>query len=232
MVVVFIVGRRKASTNANLPIHADGDFKLFENTFPVPQELWEGDLPDGCECELFVGRLIGELKPISPKESASYFTFEIPDVNDPTEFVLRYNTYGAPAEALARWENAGDTVGIVIATTKLNRMAMVQAYNFTRKKWFTTAYYPHRKDMRPGQNVSLTTIRTLIAIGAPTVIVGGIGIIPLIISFYLQWLRTKQFNVLNPPDYRGATGQRIADWITANADTLLAGGPHAIDPSL
>src|SRR5579872_1521136 len=105
----------------------------MSSIFAVPRELYSGDLKPGYECTLYVGHMVGQLRPLKTNANFSEFTFEMHDAIDPTEWILRYSLHEAPAEELARWETAQDMVGIVIAA-RGQRLFMVAAYNFTRRK--------------------------------------------------------------------------------------------------
>lgn len=203
---------------------------MSQNIWNVPPELWRNDLPPGYECTLYVGRMAGRLSPMKTNPNFSEFVFEIHDADDPTEFVLRYHTLEAPAQELARWENVGDTVGIVIAH-RGKRMSMVLAYNLTRGKWFGTGYYPHVQDKRPGQEITITESHNLVMLSIP-LLCTCIGFILLPIGFYLNAMKSQQYRVLNPTDFRGVTAKRIADWMTSDALRLASTGNPAIDPSL
>jgi hypothetical protein len=200
------------------------------NIIGVPNDLWQSDLPIGYDCNLYVGQLTGRLQPMKANSNFSEFSFEMHDPEDPTEFVLRYTTLEAPAQELARWENAGDVVGVVIAF-KGQKMFMVMAYNFTRRKWFGTDYYPHAQDKRPLSDMSIRDSHNLVMISVP-LLCTCIGIILLPLGLYANGLKSAQYRVLNPTSYRGVTAKRIADWITANASNFVASGNPALDPSL
>ncbi|HEY3783565.1 MAG TPA: hypothetical protein VGL56_20980 [Fimbriimonadaceae bacterium] len=203
---------------------------MSRNIIHVPSELWQSDFPLGYDCNLYVGRMTGRLQPMATNQNFSEFSFEMHDPLDPTEFVLRYTTLEAPAQELARWENAGDTVGIVMAY-RGQKMAMVMAYNFTRRKWFGTDYYPHAADKRPLCNMSIRDSHNLTMIAVP-LLCTCIGIALLPMGLYANFLKSAQYRVLNPTNYRGVTSKRIADWITSNANSFASNASPALDPSL
>lgn len=208
---------------------------MSKNVFNVPANLYANELPPGYQCTLYVGKMTGRLSPMKSNPNFVEFPFEITDAEDQTEMVLRYCAMIAPAEELARWENANDLVGIVIAW-KGEDIFMVEAYNFTRKKWFATGYYPHVQDKTPLGNVAYHTIQRYsqvgIMLGIFSVLACGLGILIIGGVIYASAQKTKQYRVLNPTDYRGVTAKRIADWITANAHQLAGSSNRSLDPSL
>lgn len=208
---------------------------MARNVFPIPEHLYEGDLPSGYDCHLFVGRMAGRLSNINQNQRFTEFTFEIADASDPTAFVLRYSAPMASGEELARWENVGDTVGIVIAANG-QKLSMVMAYNFTRRKWFATGYYPHRKDRsRFGQQSWVETANStqaMIALGTSLILACGLGIFIVIAALSMSARRSRAYSILNPQDFRGDTAGKIATWIAANANSLGSGGNRSIDPSI
>ena len=208
---------------------------MSKSVLSVPRHLWEGDIPAGYELHLFVGRLTGQLAPLESNRNFTKFAFTMMDPADPTELLLQYSTMEAPGDELARWENVGDTVGIVMAH-KGDEMSMVMAYDFTRKKYFGTGYYPHVKDTSPFGNTPYNqyrkTMHGLFTVGMLMVMACGIGLAIIGIAMYYDVGKTKQYKVLNPTDYRGETVKKIADWITQNYSALGSSGNPALDPSL
>lgn len=204
---------------------------MSQNIFNIPPEIYQGEIPPDYRCTMYVGRMVGKLSPLQDNPNFKKFDFEIHDALDPTEMVLRYTTMEAPASELARWENVGDVVGIVIASNEKD-LEMVLAYNFTRRKWFSTGYYPHVRDTGIHNKLTVDQIRQYTMLCVPFIFVCGVGCIGLPIMIYLGVKKTQQYKVLNPTDFRGATAKKIADWITANAANLARSGNPAIDPSL
>jgi hypothetical protein len=204
---------------------------MNQNIIAIPPELYKGDLPRGYQCTLYVGRMVGKLSSLPNAPSLQEFKFEISAVNDNTEMALCYLTYGAPAGELARWENASDTVGIVIAH-KGKHMDMLLAYNFNRRKWFATGYYPHVKDLSPASRVSVENIRQGFTLSMVAIALCGLGLIALPFLMFLSLQKHQQFKVLNPTNYRGKTALKIANWITAQTDQVLPSASPAYDPSL
>ena len=204
---------------------------MMENIFTVPPDLYQGDLPNGFLCTLYVGRMTGKLGSVTQGGSLPQFSFEIYDPTDPTEVVVRNVTYGAPAGELARWENAGDTVGIVIES-KSETVEMVLAYNFTRRKWFATGYYPHTRDHSLESKLSVDNLRQYMMISTVGILLCGLGLIGMIACMYLSMRKTQSYKVLNPTDYRGDTAAKIVQWITANADRISQRAVPTLDPSL
>lgn len=208
---------------------------MAKNIHAIPTTLYKDDLPDGYECYLYVGRMTGELKPTRPNSNISEFSFEMVDADDPTEMVLQMSVIRDPGEQLARWENVGDAVGIVVAF-KGKEMFILEAYNFTRSKWFATGYYPHRQNKSFLGNVSLYKLDKLsmpvIIISAPLIVCMGIGLIPLGAMLWVFSIKSKQCKIVSQPDCRWVTGKKIADWITANAAYLAGSANASSDPSL
>ncbi|MBX3110134.1 MAG: hypothetical protein KF743_13210 [Fimbriimonadaceae bacterium] len=204
---------------------------MGECIFNVPSELWQSDLPQGYKCTLYVGRMVGQLKPMATNANFQQFSFEIHDAVDPTEMNLRYSTLERPAEELARWENVGDLVGVVIAHQG-SKMDMVGAINFTRGcKWFATGYYPHSKDKRPLSGMPIEQSHNLVMISIP-LLCGCIGVVLLPIAFYANAMKSSMYRQLNPPGYRTETARKIMEWVGANRAALTGGANPSLDPGL
>ena len=190
-----------------------------------------GDLPAGYECTLYAGRMVGKLGAYGNTKSLQKFNFEMYDADDSTAMVLRDVTYEASAEELARWDNAGDTVGIVIAS-RGNRMEMVLAYNLTRRKWFCTGYYPHAKDLGLASKMSVPDLESFSRFSFYSVFLCGLGLVLLPVAYILGSSKTAQCKVINPPGYRTETARKIADAIQANERLFVQRTGPAADPSL
>lgn len=203
---------------------------MGQSVVPVPKELWSSDLPPGYSCGLFIGRMVGSLRPLPDNPNFSAFSFEITDAHDPTEMLLRYTTLERPAEELSRWENAGDVVGIVMAS-KGARMFMVEAYDFTRGKHFWTGYFPHVKDKRPLQEMTIQESHRLTMLGV-VLVCTCVGFVLTPVGLYANAVKSSQYRQLSPDGYRAETAARIAGWIKSNANSLAAGGQPSIDPSI
>jgi len=204
---------------------------MSKNVFAIPPDLYQSDLPNGFLCTLYVGRMTGKLGTVTQGGSLQQFTFEIYNEADPTEMAVRYVTYEAPAGELARWENAGDKVGVVIAH-KGEVMEMVLAYNLTRRKWFATGYYPHIKDHSLASKLSVAKLREYTMLSMVGVLLCGLGVIGIIVCMFVSMQKTQTYKVLNPTDYRGATALKIANWITTNEAMFVQRTGPAADPSL
>lgn len=165
------------------------------------------------------------------------FSFEMVDVQDPTIWILKYTTLGAAAEELARWENVGDTVGLVIESKK-NRISLVMAYNFTRGRWFATDFYPHRKSRALWSRMDFYKYMTLMNIMGGVMVLACLATLlvgtPVFLPLWLFCISRafKQYKTIHKVPYRVATAQPIANWITAHARELAASGNPSLDPSL
>jgi|GEM_PF-6509911 len=206
---------------------------MSPNIIAVPQELYRNDLPSGFDCSLFVGQMVGRLGPHPGSQTLKEFNYQIPDPQDTTEVLLRDVTFESPAAELAKWENAGDTVGIVMAY-KGERADMVLAYNFTRRKWFGTGYYPHVRDYGIATRMTVGDISKYASLCLPAILLCGLGCLGIPVLMVIGMQKTAQYRKLNPTDFRGATAQRIAQWIAKNESQILPrrAGISEVDPSL
>ena len=207
---------------------------MAQNVFQVPEELYRDGLPMGYDCTLFVGKTVGRLgttEGLLQGRPIAEFCFEMCNTADPTEWVLRYHVWDQAADQLARWDNAGDVVGLVIAKKrKRKRIDLVLAINFTRDKWFSTDSYRHRRDYGLWNWMSFTWFKVFMNIlSGAAVLTCGVGFIPF---FYFGWRYYKQFKTVHACAYRRETAQRIEDWISSNRNWFLQHAHSSDDPSL
>lgn len=219
---------------------------MAKNIHNIPVELYKHELPHGFQCHLYVGRMIGQLgqrEAMFRGRDIASFSFEMADATDPTLWILKYNTMGAEAEELARWENHGDLVGLVIQSRpkrlfRPGHISLLLAYNFTRQRWFSTDTYPHKKDLRPWSRIESN--RYLKIMHIIDVMMIPIAIITFVIGFLLLYppfllLKSRIFRLyktINQSRYRRESAKPIADWITNNSGFFASSGNSSIDPSL
>lgn len=210
---------------------------MSKNHIAIPPELYVDSVPPGYECSLYVGRMAGQLGTTERLWKGQHypaFTFEITDVDDPTIWLLKYHTFGASGEELARWENHGDVVGLVMAS-KANHIALVLAYNFTRGRWISSDDFPHKQDSRPWTRMDFYKFRKMMNLLLIPVILSSFCM--AIVVLFPAWLFVmatayKPFLTVNQSPFRRETARRIADWIAKNQGMLQGNADRAIDPSL